>query len=96
MNFQHDGATPHLAIVRNWLNKKLPALWIEWTHGSPDLSPQNVFLCGTLKDFVDNKKPQTTEAIGNGVQSINSELVLQVKDVSCSAFKSLELEMFEQ
>jgi transposase len=87
--FQHDGATPHFAIiVRDWLNAKFPASWIgrrgwmEWPPRSPDLTPSDFFLWGTLKDLVYNRKPQTIEeltaAITDGVQSIDNELCQRV------------------
>ena len=48
---QHDGATPHYAvIVREWLEEKFPGRWIgrheplDWPPHSPDLTPCDFFL----------------------------------------------------
>ncbi|KAJ8978454.1 hypothetical protein NQ317_011054 [Molorchus minor] len=56
MCFQHDGAPPHKArIVQQYLNETYGENWIgingpiQWTPKSPDLTPLDFFLWGTLK-----------------------------------------------
>lgn len=56
--FQHDGASPHTAVVtRNFLNNNYPNRWIgqrggiiEWPARSPDYNPCDYGLWGTFKD----------------------------------------------
>lgn len=57
--FQQDGAPPHYGlIVREWLDKQFPNLWIgrrgpvEWPPRSPDLTPLDFYLWGHLKAVV--------------------------------------------
>lgn len=60
MWFQHDGCPVHFVlVVRNWLNQQYPERWIgrgsevlAWPARSPDLTPLDFFLWGTLKDKV--------------------------------------------
>lgn len=57
--FQQDGAPPHnTRAVREFLNREFPGRWIgnrgviEWPARSPDLSPLDFFLWGTIKNKV--------------------------------------------
>lgn len=68
--FQQDGAPPHYAgVVREWLNVVLPHQWIgrggpvPWPPRSPDLSPEDFFLWGYLKQRVYVEPPQTVEEL---------------------------------
>ena len=63
--FQQDGAPPHFGRnVREFLNNTFPNRWIgrggtiEWPPRSPDLSPNDYFLWGHLKNRVYTTKPQ--------------------------------------
>jgi len=69
--FMHDGAPPHFSdSVRLWLNKRFPGRWIGrvgdkkrpevmppiiWPPYSPDLTPCDFYLWGTIKDSVYRK-----------------------------------------
>ena len=59
MWYQHDGAPPHSArCTRHILNRKYPNKWIgrggprSWPARSPDLTPLDFFLWGTIKEYV--------------------------------------------
>lgn len=60
MWYQHDGAPPHYGrIVRDYLNQAFPDRWIGrasdtilWPPRSPDLTPLDFYLWGTLKNMV--------------------------------------------
>jgi len=61
--FQQHGAPPHFhQDVRAYLDKNLPGQWIgrrgavEFPPRSPDLTPLDFYLWGTLKDVVYRKK----------------------------------------
>lgn len=65
MIFQLDGAPMHNArTVREWLDTKFPGKWIgrnsshiKWPPRSPDLTPLDYFLWGTLKEKVYRNRP---------------------------------------
>ena len=66
MWYQHDGCPAHFSLVaRNKLNEKFPNRWIGrggrvmWPARSPDLTPLDYFLWGTLKDMVYKEEPTT-------------------------------------
>lgn len=68
--FQQDGAPPHFAgVVREWLNVVLPNQWIgrggpvPWPARSPDLSPEDFFLWGYIKERVYANPPATVEEL---------------------------------
>lgn len=70
MWFMHDGAPPHFALnVRAFLNRHYPNRWIgrgedapiKWPARSPDLTPCDFFVWGTLKTNV-YKTPVATRA----------------------------------
>lgn len=59
MWFQHDGAPPHRArIIREYLNANFADRWVgnngptQWPPKSPDLTPLDFYLWGTLKNEV--------------------------------------------
>ncbi|KAI8778364.1 Protein of unknown function DUF4817 [Biomphalaria glabrata] len=65
--FQQDGAPPHYhRDVRAYLDHYVPGQWIgrrgpiEFSALSPDLSPLDFFLWGTVKDEVYKRKPRHT------------------------------------
>jgi len=59
--YQQDGAPPHYhRDVRAFLDENLQGHWIgtfEFPPRSPDLTPMDFYLWGTLKDVVYRKKP---------------------------------------
>lgn len=64
--YQQDGAPPHYRRdVRAFLDENLQGHWIgrrgtfEFPPRSPDLTPPDFYLWGTLKDVVYRKKPTT-------------------------------------
>ncbi|KZC05884.1 hypothetical protein WN55_06673 [Dufourea novaeangliae] len=64
--YQHDGCPAHYAhVARQVLDRQLPNRWIGrggeflWPPRSPNLTPLNYFLWGTLKDMV-YREPITT------------------------------------
>lgn len=69
--FQLDGCTPHHAvIVRTWLNQNFPGRWIgrsspliAWPPRSPDLTPLDFYLWGTLKSKVYKSRPQNRQEL---------------------------------
>lgn len=57
--FQHDGAPPHFGrLVKNYLDEVYPNSWIgqngpiHWPARSPDLTPLDFYLWGTMKQYV--------------------------------------------
>lgn len=76
MWYQHDGAPPHYArVVRNYLNQEFPDRWIgrgsetiQWPPRSPDLTPLDFYLWGTLKSMVYANPVNSREEL---IQKIN-------------------------
>lgn len=79
--FQQDGAPPHCVFgVRNYLTQRFDE-WIgrdapvKWPPNSPDLTPMDTFLWGTLKDRVNahtiNNIDHLKELIREEVQVLN-------------------------
>jgi hypothetical protein len=67
---QQDGAPPHYhRHVRAYLDETLPGRWIgrrgaiKYPPRSPDLTPLDFYLWGTLKDEVHRQRPATRETI---------------------------------
>jgi hypothetical protein len=72
---QHDGAPPHYhRDVRAYLDEILPGQWIgrrgavEFPPRSPDLTPLNFHLWGTLKNVVYHRKPATLVALREEIE----------------------------
>ncbi|KAJ8937532.1 hypothetical protein NQ318_000358 [Aromia moschata] len=70
-----DGAHIHNAvIVRNWLSENFPNCWlgrsslIRWPPRSPDITPLDFFLWGTIKNKVYATKPQTREELSDCIR----------------------------
>ncbi|XP_039310588.1 uncharacterized protein LOC120358899 [Solenopsis invicta] len=70
MWFQHDGAPSHNARrTRETLNRKYPNMWIgrggprAWPARSPDLTPLDFFLWGTIKEYVYRVPINTVEEL---------------------------------
>lgn len=76
MWFQHDGAPPHKARrVQQYLNDVYPDKWIgingpiEWPPKSPDLTPLDFFLWGTLKNEVYKTPTRNLEHLKDKIRS---------------------------
>ena len=87
--FQQDGAGPHVAdLVVNYLDNKCPGSWIgkrgpvNWPARSPDLTPNDFFLWGYLRERVYRTSPTTLdkleELIKAEVCEIDAELCARV------------------
>lgn len=68
MWFQQDGAPPHFSqIARAELNQQFGHRWIgrggpiNWPARSPDLTPPDFYLWGTIKQKVYREEPTTIE-----------------------------------
>lgn len=83
--YQHDGAPAHTArIVKDKLDQKFPERWIgrsgpiHWPARSPDLTPLDFFLWGTMKDEVYttpvNTRDELEERIGTAAAKIREKL----------------------
>ena len=81
MWYQHDGCPAHWAgAPRMLLHTKFPHRWIgrggpiQWPARSPDITPLDFFLWGTLKDIVYRNVPTTADnmrqRIVDGVQQL--------------------------
>lgn len=73
--FQQDGAPPHFSNdVRNWLTLNYPT-WIgrggpvPWPARSPDLTPLDFFVWGTMKDIVYSAPVNSVEELTNRVEA---------------------------
>ena len=87
VRFQQDGAPPHWSReVRSFLDRTFPEGWIgrgsnsvPWPARSPDLSPCDFFLWGTIKDKVYKTKPRSLqelkEKIAHAFAEIDSDMV---------------------
>ncbi|UYV75878.1 hypothetical protein LAZ67_13001645 [Cordylochernes scorpioides] len=83
--FQLDGAPPHYhRDVRAYLDKNLSGQWIgrrgpiEFPARSPDLTPLDFFLWGTVKDGVYKRKPRNLDILWNEIQAVCREISLDV------------------
>jgi hypothetical protein len=83
--FQQDGAPPHYhRDVRAYLDQNLPGQWIgrrgpiEFPARSPDLTPLDFFLWGTVKDEVYKRKPCNLDILWNEIQAVCREISLDV------------------
>lgn len=71
MYFQLDGASIHNALtVRQWLDQNYPQKWIGrnsrlilWPPRSPDLTPLDFYLWGTIKAKIYKGRPQNLEEL---------------------------------
>jgi hypothetical protein len=68
MMFEQDGAPPHWSLaVRQWLDKHFPTKWIgrngpiAWPPRSPDITPMDFSLFGTVKDRVYSRKAKSMD-----------------------------------
>lgn len=78
MWFMHDGATPHFTLnVRNYLNEQYPNRWLgrgndapaHWPARSPDMTPMDYFLWGTLKSLVYSRPVDTEDELRRRIQT---------------------------
>ncbi|UYV85071.1 hypothetical protein LAZ67_X004463 [Cordylochernes scorpioides] len=80
-----DGAPPHYhRDVRAYLNQNLSGQWIgrrgpiEFPARSPDLTPLDFFLWGTVKDVVYKRKPRNLDILWIEIQAVCREISLDV------------------
>lgn len=104
MCFQHDGAPPHKArIVQQYLNETYGENWIgingpiQWAPKSPDLTPLDFFLWGTLKNKI-YRTPSVNlehlkEKIRNACDELSREMLRKasVREVRRRLDKCLEV-----
>ncbi len=81
MIFQQDGAPPHYSLeVREYIDRKLPNQWIgrggpiSWPSRSPDLTPSDYFLWGSIKDKVYKDPPQSINELKNKIREACSSI----------------------
>lgn len=91
--FQQDGAPPHSVVaVTNYLNQRFNE-WIgrnapiKWPPNSPDLTPMDAFLWGTLKDRVNANTIENTERLK---ELIRTEILILNEDYSQSITAALQ------
>lgn len=86
MFFQHDGAPPHATLrTRQVLDASYPDRWIRrggpihWSPRSPDLTPLDFFLCGTIKQYIYrehiNSREELQEKIIEAFATVTPEMV---------------------
>lgn len=70
MYFQHDGAPPHISLrACRVLNERYRNRWIgrggpvHWPARSPDLTPMDFFLWGTIKQYVYRERIDNREEL---------------------------------
>jgi hypothetical protein len=74
--FQQDGAPPHFhRDERAYLDENLPGQWIgrrgavDFPPRSPDLTPLDFYLWGTLKDVLYRRKPATLAVLREEIET---------------------------
>lgn len=80
--FQLDGASVHNSrIVRGWLDENFPLRWIgrnspliKWPPRSPDITPLDFFLWGTIKNVVYASRPQNREELCQRIRQACREI----------------------
>jgi hypothetical protein len=83
---QLDGASVHNArIVRTWLDDNFPLRWIgrnssliEWPPRSPDITPLDFFLWGSIKNVVYKTRPQNIEQLCDRIRQACREISAEV------------------
>lgn len=99
LKFQLDGCPVHNAvIVRQWLNNHFRNQWIgpnspliEFPPRSPDLTPMDFFLWGTIKEKVYKSRPQTIEDLRARIRNACLEITpTQLRRVSNNIKKRYE------
>lgn len=99
MWYQHDGAPPHYGlIVRNHLDREFPNRWIgraspaiQWPPRSPDLTPLDFYLWGTLKNMVYSKPIRSREQLVEKVMEAAEQLKLRPAPLTDQIRKRLNL-----
>ena len=89
--FQQGGALPHLHVnVRNFLDRTVSQRWIgrrgsatDFPPRSPDLTPLNFYLRGTLKNTVYAIKPQTLEELRDQIEHAINDISLATIQTVC-------------
>ena len=88
--FQHNGATPHYAvIVREWLDEKFRGCWVsrdgpfEWPACSPDLTPCDCFLWVYLKDIAFKESFTSIIQLQNRIQDACAGVTTAIYGTVC-------------
>lgn len=81
MWFQLDGCPAHYGRrVRNWLRENFPERWIGrggpalWPPRSPDLTPLDFFLWGTLKEIVYRRSPANRDQLMEAILQSRNQI----------------------
>lgn len=81
MWFQLDGCPAHYGRrVRNWLGENFPERWIGrggpalWPPRSPDLTPLDFFLWGTLKEIVYRRSPANRDQLMEAILQSRNQI----------------------
>lgn len=83
MWFMHDGAPPHFTLdVRTHLNQNYPNRWIgrgqdapvRWPPRSPDITPLDYFLWGTVKSMVYSRPVNTQQELWRRIQDAMNDI----------------------
>lgn len=103
--YQHDGAPPHNAtIISEFLEREFDGNWIgnngpyNWPPRSPDITPMDFFLWGTIKDRVYSTIPTTQDNMKNRVRdALNSLTPDVIRKATCNSLvKRIELCLQQQ
>jgi hypothetical protein len=93
--FQQDGAGPHREkhVIR-WLNRKFPDRWIgkggplEWPARSPDLTPCDFWLWGSLREKVYAQHPSNLQELQEKILHECGQIPIETCRSACHAFKA--------
>lgn len=93
--FQQDGAPPHFHVnVRNFLDQQFNQRWIgrrgsatEFPARSPDLTPLDFYLWGTLKNTVYATKPRTLEDLRVQIEHAIDDIPLATIQTVCRSVR---------
>ena len=93
--FQQDGAPPHFHVnVRNFLDRTFNQRWIgrrgcatNVPPRSPDLTPLDFYLWGTLKNAVYSTKPQSLEELRDQIEHSINDIPLATIQTVCRSVR---------
>ena len=93
--FQQDGAPRHFhANVRNFLGRTFIQRWIgrrgsapEFPPRSPDVTPLDFYLSGTLKNTVYATKPETLEEMRDQIEHAINDIPLATIQTACRSVR---------
>ena len=81
MWLQQDGCPAHFALrARQVLDQLFPGRWIgrggpvQWPARSPDLTPNDFFLWGRIKDIVYQERPTTRQDMQERIRAVCASL----------------------